>query len=701
MPTDPERTCAVCGAPLEPAGGRGGRPARYCSNACRQRAFRLRLEAGNTVPPASSPDLFVGRRRELALLARSFRTGRLVTLTGPPGVGKSRVAREFAGSLTGTAVHLLGRDVCPDAASVVGRGRTLVVLDDGDVPDLVDALLSRFPRLRVLVTGREPLSTKGEVVIRLAGLALPKGRTMAALLASGAGKLFAARAVFAITEDNAGQIADLCGRLDGLPLAIESAARLAGDRDLRAAIDRSYRLLSTAEQRVFRQLGELPAEFDRTMVGEPSLLPALVAKSLVEHASGRYRLLNTIRRHAAERLSACGEQGAVRDWLADKLVEVVAGRVSCLTFDGSGLSEAALAAAVEHTTTDDRHVVLAVALARLRWVRHQVADIDLLRRAIALGPDGDHHSDALTTLAWFTTLDRDHDTAVGLAQAAARRGTGEQLTRALDVLGRVHLFRGDCAQAVMAYRGCLHHASPGDRLWCSRGLAWALLLAGAEDEAAAIIGQALDIPTPMPTRTWGALTHTDGLLRLAGGDLEGAETRFTAALRATAAYRCDTAYCVESLAMVAAVRDDHYRALILFTGAAGLRASHDLDVEPDWRRRVESTMELSRLALGSARASASAAFGRALTPEQLVAHAAPDWSGGPVTAAGPSGHPLTGRELEVTALVAAGLTNRQIAVRLRISVNTVKTHLAGIGNKLDLRSRTRIAVWYAAAERVS
>ena len=127
----PSRTCEVCGSELPgrgPAKGsgpaQGGRPARYCSDACRQRAFRRRSArdaqdqepagraAGTTTRTARSRqgrelpralDSFVGRRRELSRLRTLLKSSRLLTLTGPGGVGKTRLALEFAAGLRGGA----------------------------------------------------------------------------------------------------------------------------------------------------------------------------------------------------------------------------------------------------------------------------------------------------------------------------------------------------------------------------------------------------------------------------------------------------------------------------------------------------------------------------------------------------------------------------------------------------------------------
>nr|WP_239062176.1 LuxR C-terminal-related transcriptional regulator [Streptomyces sp. SID13031] len=799
----------MCGNALPPArqnGPRAGRPARYCSNACRQRAFRHRTGTRDRIgrwdaDAVDEPgDRFVGRRRELTLLNRQLRASRLVTLTGPAGVGKTRTAREFVGSLGTVPFYLVPLDSVSQPAQVLaavaaaigvdGRrqamldavveqlavNRSLLVLDNCEhlpeaCAELIERLLGRCPRLRVLTTSREPLRARGEVVVRLGVLSLPKsGQALGKekVLATEAAKLFVDRALavdpgFAVTEENAALVAQICCRVDGLPLAIELAARrvsavplaevLAGltdqlglltdgirtgpprHRELRAAIAWSYRLLTAGERLVFRRICVLESDFDvpaaadvvgveaASLATTQRVLWSLEAKSLIQRVlpaepdEPRFRLLNTVRNYGLERLAADAELMAARDRLAERLARIAGPAVSSFFFGGSASVEVLrerdnLVAAAEHTahSADERHTVLAVALARMSWHLQQTsAGTDLLRRAIALDPDRRtaHHCDLLSTLAWLTALNRDYTEAFRLAieavGLAARRDVPAQLTRALDVLGRIHLFRDEFGQAVEAYRGCVRHAPAEDRPMCLRNLAWALVLAGEVGEAATLMTQTSSEDPVVSLRMRGALMHTSGLLQLAEGDIAAAEKTFAAALKATAAHSYYAAYSIEAMALVAARQDDNYRASILFAGAAATRETLGLDAEPAWQRQLDAATGRVLVALGHPRAGASVAYGNDLKLDQLVAYALRRYREDDVPAAAgePTDHPLTDRELQVVALVAAGLTNPQIAGRLHISASTVKTHLAGIRNKLELRSRTQIAVWYTAVRQVS
>ncbi|MET7699241.1 LuxR C-terminal-related transcriptional regulator [Streptomyces sp. NPDC005485] len=283
-------TCEVCGAALTPRLHGGGRPARYCSNACRQRALRQRSAATGGPPrtpptappvtPAADPatvqgrdlpralDSFVGRRQELSHLCALLRTSRLVTLTGAGGVGKTRLALEFAKDAPRRhgRVHLVELDALQDGALLaqsVAAGLTVaeragrsgvdaLVRAIGDAPRLLildncehlaepcarltATLLSHCPRLRILATSREALRVPGEVVVRVGELPLPPADASddpVALLRADAVRLFVDRAAgrapgFRLHRGNGRIVAEICRRLDGLTLAIELAARRAG-----------------------------------------------------------------------------------------------------------------------------------------------------------------------------------------------------------------------------------------------------------------------------------------------------------------------------------------------------------------------------------------------------------------------------------------------------------------------------------------
>jgi predicted ATPase/DNA-binding SARP family transcriptional activator len=350
-------------------------------------------------PPGNLPvrlTSFIGRERELAELHVLLDSARLVTLTGVGGVGKSRVALEAAAARTAvhpdgtwlvelasvTAPELVSSTVAttlgvrehserPLAELLVEHLRTaeaLLVLDNCEhllepVAVLVGRLLGACSRLQVLVTSRERLGIDGEAVRPVAGLALPEpvADSAAAIGQADAVRLFVERATsvapsFRLSDATAAAVAQICQRLDGLPLAIELAATRAsalgaehiasrlddrfslltgGNRaalprhqTLRAVVDWSYELLSEPERHLFERLAVFVGSFtldaaegvcapDQAGPVVSELLAHLVDKSLVTAEQGaapsyRYRLLETLRAYGLERLGQRGETKRLR-----------------------------------------------------------------------------------------------------------------------------------------------------------------------------------------------------------------------------------------------------------------------------------------------------------------------------------------------------------------------------------------------------
>ena len=345
----------------------------------------------------AEPNSFVGRERDLEELALLLNAVRALTLCGPGGIGKTRLALRLAqemvpgfpdgiwlveladtadpGLLPGRIAAAIGiREEAdsPLAETLIEALRPrqlLLVLDTcehivDECAALVQQLLAGCPQLRLIATSREPLRVRGETVWRVPPLAVPAapaGLSVSQLAEHEAIRLFAERAAavspgFALSADNAAAVARLCQMLDGMPLAIELAAarvralsieqiavRLAdrfqllatGDRTapprqqtLRAAVDWSYELLTEPEQILLRRLSvfagwnlEMAEEVcadDAIPAGQIlDLLVALIDKSLVTldtelDGHARYRLLDTIKEYAADRLAASGERPAIR-----------------------------------------------------------------------------------------------------------------------------------------------------------------------------------------------------------------------------------------------------------------------------------------------------------------------------------------------------------------------------------------------------
>jgi predicted ATPase/class 3 adenylate cyclase len=344
---------------------------------------------------------FIGRERELAWTARLLESARLLTFIGPGGAGKTRLALELAGRLgdrftdgvrfvplaavsepelvpaaIGQALHLLeaGRGSEPineRLRQYVSNRELLFVIDNFEqvlaAGSVLSDLLGSGPMTRMIVTSRAALRVAGEQEFRVPPLGVPDSDQLLSresLSEFEATALFIQRATvvrpdFVVTDENAPAIAEICRRLDGLPLAIELAAsrvriltpqavvRRLGQRltllsggavnlparqqTLRATIDWSHQLLAPAEQRLFARLAVFAAggALDQIeAVCDPSEQPlgidilegltSLTEKSLLNATEGyggepRFGMLQTIREFAGERLSEAGEEDVLRD----------------------------------------------------------------------------------------------------------------------------------------------------------------------------------------------------------------------------------------------------------------------------------------------------------------------------------------------------------------------------------------------------
>ncbi|PGH51350.1 AAA family ATPase [Streptomyces sp. Ru87] len=358
-------------------------------------------------PPGGLPaelTRFVGRRTELAGLARLLDDARLVTVTGCGGVGKSRLALRAAADraaqkrfctevrlveLTALAdpalldhafseaLGLTDHSPRPPRAVLVDQlaGRQLLLVVDGfehlveECAALLGELLCRAPGLRVLAAGRRPLGVPGERIFPLAPMPTPlppRPGGGAAVPAGDAVELFAERTAallpdFEVTGANGREIAEICHRLDGIPLALELAAGrlralspaellhrlddrfrlLTGGRGplprhhtLRTAIGWSHELCAPAERLLWARLSVFAGQFDldaaEYVCPGPELpaddvldtLSELVTQSVVVRedtpAGSRYRMLDTVREYGARWLDALGDGERVRrrhrDW---------------------------------------------------------------------------------------------------------------------------------------------------------------------------------------------------------------------------------------------------------------------------------------------------------------------------------------------------------------------------------------------------
>jgi predicted ATPase/DNA-binding XRE family transcriptional regulator len=357
----------------------------------------VEVATGRRAPPAgSAPNVpvpttsLVGREREVETVRELLGRARMVTLTGPGGVGKSRLALEAAGRMAEASADAITfvslaplsdpSQVVPAIAKALGMRQAnltrplahalhaylrpramLLVLDNFEhlagASSEIAELLSACPDLRLLVTSRSPLRIRGEHQLGVMPLATPPlhQERLDQVEQAAAVQLFVQRAAqsdpdFALTPDNAGTVAEICRRLDGLPLAIELAAarvRLLGadallarlepvlpvldgggpdlperQQALRRTVAWSCDLLSQDQRRVFRRLSIFAGGWsidaasavcgtdDITMLDHLSSLldeSLIVRRPLEPRTPPRFNMLATIRAYGLEELAGSGE----------------------------------------------------------------------------------------------------------------------------------------------------------------------------------------------------------------------------------------------------------------------------------------------------------------------------------------------------------------------------------------------------------
>ncbi|MCX4758194.1 ATP-binding protein [Kitasatospora purpeofusca] len=499
---------------------------------------------------------FVGRQRELTELSLLLAERRLVTVTGPGGVGKSRLALRAAaraagafpdgtwlveaapvqdGRLLGHAVlealRLTDGTARPPLEVLTERlaGRRLLLVLDGCehlVPacaELALALLRALPGLRVLATSRVALRTAGEHLLNLAPLPVGTAGAIAAGAPPDAVLLFAdrARAVlpsFAVTAANAEGIAQLCRRLDGIPLAVELAAgrlralsveqigarlddrfRLltGGDpaalprhQTLRTTIGWSHELCTEQERLLWARLSVFAGVFDLDAAeyvcgGEGvdpdellDLLTELVAKSVVLREDSpfgvRFRLLDTVREYGLRWLRAAGEEHRLlcrhRDWY---LGVATWGEVEWFgprqaeTAERTGLAHANLRAALEFCLAEPGEEQIALLMAGTLWFfwvgcGHLGEGRHWLDRALALAPEPtEARAKALWVTGYMATLQGDLVSARPALEECRRQalatGDDRALAYAVHRQGCAALIGDEPARAAELFEEALWH----------------------------------------------------------------------------------------------------------------------------------------------------------------------------------------------------------------------------------------------------
>jgi non-specific serine/threonine protein kinase len=683
-------------------------------------ADRPRLELRMKVP--ASPTGLIGRRAELEQLTTLVGGPevRVLTLVGPGGIGKTRLGIELARRLGSqfadgvgfvelaaitdpelvvpTIAHAIGVAARPGEplaetlGSTLASAEGLLVLDNFeqvlDAAPALSSLLRDAPRLTLLITSRSPLHIGGEHEYPVRPLSLPEGTEMSSVTGSDAAMLFlerarAARPDFEIAEVTAEAVAQICVRLDGLPLALElAAARIkllspdallrrlgerlpqlgSGPRDmptrqqtLRSTIDWSHNLLSAPEQVLFRRLGVFVGGFSteaaEDVCGEAleidvlEGLEMLIDKSLLQAAPGlagepRFSMLETIRDYALECLAASAEERALRDrhaaWclrLADRAARLVDDASVAAVVD---LERPNLRSAVNWLLdTDDGAAAarLALALRDLMEARGYVVEARALFERVGTDPSvpASDAAQALGFATWCAVVVRDYAGArsyvgrlVALAEAA---GDPAAHSVALGYAGMIAADEGDRDRARPLLEASVQRArESGD----DRVLSAALNnLANIDEDDGDWQGAArhYDESVLIARRTGNAQSIAVELLGLSiacaqTGRLDEAHRHAREAVELAAGLHSPLIHgrALRTYAFFARKQGDSERAVRLLAAATAFEPA-DVELRSGDLANEEATLEAARAALGEEQVERAWAEGNQLDVEAAIAYA--------------------------------------------------------------------------------
>jgi len=764
------------------------------------------VRAGRGLLPAELTS-FVGRRRELAEIRRLLAQGRMLTLTGFGGVGKTRLAVRVAADLRRTfpdgvwfvdltSLHdpqLLPHTVAntlelrqvsanpaADLAGYLEDLHLLLVLDNCE--HLTDAcailaskLLASAPNLHILATSRHVLGIEGEQLLAVPPLSTPDETVRAGDATHyEAVKLLWDRATavspeFAITDANRGSVIELCQRLDGIPLAIElsavwlrtlSAAQIlerledrfrllssarrfgpARQQALDATVGWSHDLCSPAEQLMWARLTVFSGGFDldgaeHVCDGDGiarsevlNLVASLVNKSILirqpasEHTTGWYQMLETVRQYGAVQLGP-DEVLRLRTRHRDHYRALAAqyhaesfGPRQADWFIRLGREHGNLRAALDFCLEDDPAAAFDIAAPIWNfWFAGFLREgYRFLVRALDLAPEQTGARAralwAASYLAMFATeWERQEVMLTECEQIAG--GLDDPLldARIKECRGHATLHRGNPAAAVaLLEQACAEFRAIGDALGEFDTL---ILLTGAalylEDprisDFARQAYELADSHRALSSKAYGLWSV--GVAEWQGGDIDAATGSLRHSVRLFLPMHDLTgiSFGIQALSLCAAFSSpDVASAKLLGASKAAWRTSGAKVDEASAYGMFDTKAEaIVREALGSAAFDEAFAEGASCSFDEAVALAlgetpAEESEPAPAPQASRASSPggLTRREREVAALLAEGLSNREIAERLVISPRTAETHVDNILGKLGLNSRTGVASWVA------
>jgi predicted ATPase/DNA-binding CsgD family transcriptional regulator len=754
---------------------------------------------------------FVGRQRDIEQLRKMLAVGRLITLTGPGGVGKSRLARRFATSVRDTFPdgiwlvelgELRASDLLPfQVARAIGiknssgdpmnllaqhlaPKRLMLVIDNCEhmvscVVELIRTLLATAPDLQIVTTSRQVLGAEGEHIFEVSPL--PHGpsadvaETGSPGRVSDATQLFLDRATavvpnLVVKPDTMQGVVQLCQRLEGMPLAIElAAARLRAysvhdilarlehsfgvlisgsqsapprHRALEATIDWSFNLCSPTEQLLWTRLSVFAGGFDieaaenacadgRLLRSEIfDLLAGLVDKSVLSSRSSssgpgnRFTMLETVREFGQARLAESGTSvdikrrhikyfGALAErYHVDYFSEREINWFKALSVDLPNL-RVALQNCLDKPGEADAALQIASCL-RMYWASPGLIleGIQWLRKALELAPEpSPDRAEALWTCAYLELVHGDVDR--GIATAAECRQLAEKLS-----LDRIQAFLMLCSVLADSLVGdldaALVHAQEaaqrgrgiGSAVLTGEALTLAFMMAFRLDrpETATIGQEALDFLEAEDSQFYRAFAQwIQGLVHCRRGSAATAMVCLADAFEVFDAVGHDLgiATCLGGFAWAAAISDEATRGARLLGAAHAIWQTGPLREPHQWfRHKVAEPVEaLIRNAIGEDAFKAAFDEGTQQEFHRLLdrpGHTG-NLSSGEANELPPAdgSAALTRREFDVAELVAKGLTNSEIASELVLSRRTVESHVYHIFAKLGVRSRTRVADWFA------
>ncbi len=714
----------------------------------------------------------IGRASELEAVNGALRKARLVTLTGPGGVGKTRVAIELARRQEGQrpdGVWLVDlasvtatEDVAAEAARVLGiRGaaeattdvlqryvgdrQVLVVLDNCE--HVLDAsatvattLLGGCRNLRILTTSREPLGIPGEVVWRLDPL--PPDDAWRLFLERARER----RADLVPDEGTEVAVSALCARLDNLPLGIElAAARVsvmsveeilasldahfdelrgprraapAHQRSVRAAVEWSYKLLDHVEQGALRSLAVFVGGFDadaaRAVASGMSLdvLTRLVDKSLIAVVPAgpgrtRYRLLETVREYAWDKLAAADEVAAARGRHLEHFATIgipieqgwmSAGALAWLEERAADYGNVRAAAEWAASSEPGAAMRLVAETKDLFFMLGQADGRRLAELVLQRCQERNRHRAEVEIAAGHFAFQLNDVAAATSHMMAAAEMSVELGDRRIE--GSAHWFLG--LQQMLAgapdkgrdrlatARAVLEEA--GDLLGEARttaALGLTFLMDQQHAPARELLERALAIGQAARDRwSQGQANLYLGMLAESAADWRAASSFFRDAVECLRPYGDSTLLPVALIGQARLLaRHDPATALEVVAAAWATRARNGGEFAPFYRAYADRARAAATEGVAND-ADRLWREGSRLTVEEVIALAfgtTRPRRGRPL--------PVTERELDVVRLVAKGMSNKEIAATLHLSVRTVESHVRHVLAKTGLANRTQLATW--------